>query len=248
MRIRQVALVARELEPALEELCAVFGLEVCYRDPGVEVFGLENGLMPVGDTFLEVVSPVREGTSAGRLLDRRGGDGGYMVIVQDEDLAAHRRRLQDLGVRIVWEATLPDIATVHLHPRDVGAAILSLDVADPPESWRWAGPDWQARVRTGLVDRIVGVELQGSDPVALAQRWAQVLDRPARSLPDGTQHIDLEGGALRFVPDRDGRGEGVSGVELRVVDRPRLLDAAASRGLAVGKDGVEVCGTRFRLA
>src|SRR5205814_906057 len=83
---------------------------------------LHNAVMPVGQTFLEVVSPVREGTTAGRLLDRRGGDGGYMVILQTADLRADRTRLAALGVRIVWQVELDDIATVHLHPRDLGGA------------------------------------------------------------------------------------------------------------------------------
>src|SRR2546425_11952165 len=101
--------------------------------------------MPVGATFLEVVSPVREGTTAGRLLDRRGGDGGYMVILQTADLRADRARLAALGVRIVWQVELDDIATVHLHPRDLGGAIVSLDQPVPPESWRWGGPEWQGK-------------------------------------------------------------------------------------------------------
>ncbi len=61
MRIRQIALVTRELAPVVETLEQVLAVEVCFRDPGVGVFGLENALFPIGDTFLEVVSPVREG-------------------------------------------------------------------------------------------------------------------------------------------------------------------------------------------
>ena len=82
MRIRQIALVARELEPTVSAICDVLDLEVGFRDPGVKLFGLSNAVIPVGDTFLEVVSPTKKDTTAGRLLDRRGGDGGYMVILQ----------------------------------------------------------------------------------------------------------------------------------------------------------------------
>src|SRR5207249_4563439 len=145
VHIRQVALVARELEPVVADLTAVLGIEVAFRDPGVAAFGLHNAVMPIGETFLEVVSPVREGTTAGRLLDKRGGDGGYMVILQTADLRADRARLGALGVRIVWQVELDDIATVHLHPRDIGGAIVSLDQPVPPESWRWGGPEWRGR-------------------------------------------------------------------------------------------------------
>ncbi len=97
--MRQVALVGRDLAAPVNDLCAVLDLQIAYRDPGVEAFGLHNALLPIGDTFLEVVSPLRPDTSAGRLLDRRKGDGGYMVIVQSEDLEADRKRMAEVGVR-----------------------------------------------------------------------------------------------------------------------------------------------------
>ena len=60
MRLRQVALVARDLERSVGELCDVLGIEVAYNDPNMVVFGLVNAVMPIGNTFLEVVSPAKE--------------------------------------------------------------------------------------------------------------------------------------------------------------------------------------------
>lgn len=247
MRIRQVALVAADLEPALATLCDVLGIEVCYRDPGVATFGLVNGVMAVGDTFLEVVSPAKPGTSAGRLLERRGGDGGYMVILQTADLEEERRRVKELRVRVAWEARLDDAATLHLHPRDVGAAILSFDWMRGWADWRWAGPDWESKVRRDRTTRITAAELQAPDPAALASRWSAVVARPARETGDGEHTIELDSGRLRFVPDRDGRGEGLGGVEVSVADRVGLERRARARGLSIAGDVVEICGTRFRL-
>jgi hypothetical protein len=76
VRLRQAVLVARDLDAVVAELREALGLGEPFRDPGVGAFGLRNAVMALGDTFVEVVSPVREGTSAGRHLDRRGGDGG----------------------------------------------------------------------------------------------------------------------------------------------------------------------------
>ena len=87
--IRQIAFVARDLEPVEAHLTAVLGVDVCFRDPGVGEFGLHNALWPIGHRFLEVVSPTQAGTSAGRFLDRRGGDGGYMVITQADSYETH---------------------------------------------------------------------------------------------------------------------------------------------------------------
>jgi catechol 2,3-dioxygenase-like lactoylglutathione lyase family enzyme len=218
-RLRQVALVARDLDAAVAALCDVLGVEVCFRDPGVGFFGLHNALMPVGDTFLEVVSPLREGTAAGRHLDRRGGDGGYMAMFQVDDLAAERARVEALGVRVVWQGDGEGISGLHLHPADLGAAIVSLDQPTPPESWGWAGPSWPEHVRTGVVQRIAAVELQSDDPEGLAQRWRRVLGGEAMA-------------GVRVVPAEDGRGEGIGGLDMVATDRNRAgerLDVAGVR-------------------
>ncbi len=245
MHIRQIALVARELEPVVADLTAVLGIEVGFRDPGVAEFGLHNAVMPVGQTFLEVVSPVREGTTAGRLLDRRGGDGGYMVILQTADLGADRKRLAALGVRVVWQVELDDIATVHLHPRDIGGAIVSLDQPVPPESWRWGGPEWRARVRTDVVRGITNATIQAEDPSRMAARWAEVLGLPAPRGPEAM--LRLSPGAIRFVPITDGHGEGVRALGVTATDAERALATARARGLAVSGRSVSVGGVHVEL-
>ena len=78
MRLRQIALVARDLRPVEETICETSGLEVCFRDPGLSFFGLRHGLYPIGDHILEVVVPKQPGTTEERFPDRRDGDGGYL--------------------------------------------------------------------------------------------------------------------------------------------------------------------------
>lgn len=246
MRIRQLAMVARELDPIVDDLCAVFGVETCYNDPSVGEFGLHNALMPFNNRFLEVVAPVRQGTTAGRLLEKRGGDGGYMVIVQVEDHAAQRKHVEDLGAKIVWEVTLPEAATFHLHPKDLGA-ILSFDVADPPESWLWAGP-WEDKIRTDIVQDFAGVEIQSHDPKMTAERWGQLVQRPATEAGPGRYEIDLSGDVVRFIKAADGRGPGMSGIDVRVNDRDHILATARARNLPIHADRITIGGTHFRLA
>ena len=130
IQLRQIALVAHELKPVVDDLCGVFGIKPCFVDEGVGVFGLENMLMPVGRNFLEVVAPVEENTAGGRYLDRRGGDGGYMVICQGGDLEtqqAVRQRALDAGVRIAMESERENHNICQLHPRDMIASFLEID-------------------------------------------------------------------------------------------------------------------------
>ena len=245
MRLRQVALAAHDLDAVVGELSAVLGIAVSVNDPSVGVFGLRNAVLPVGDTFLEVVSPVQADTAAGRYMARRGGDCGYMVLVQSEDSDVDRRRAAQLGVRVVWSADLDDIRGTHLHPRDLGGALLSLDTAMPPASWRWAGPDWQRAVHAGVARAIVGVEMQCGEPDAVARRWAALLDRPLQGAPALGAQIALDRGVIRFTAGAAG-ADGVTVIDVAVADRARVRAAAAARGLADGDD-VVICGTRIRL-
>jgi hypothetical protein len=223
----------------------VLGIEVAFEDPGIAVFGLCNAVMPVGNTFLEVVSPVREGTTAGRHLERQGGDSGYMVIVQTPSLERDRARVEELGVRVVWQHAEKHTSTIHLHPRDVGAAILSLDQSDPWDSWDWAGPDWETAVCTDSVAAIAGVELRSEAPEARAKRWGDVLDVAPKAIGAGRFALSFAGSGVRVAA---GSPEGVAGFDLVAVEPDAVRERARARGLEVGPDGAfEIGGARIRL-
>lgn len=246
MRLRQIALVGKDLAAAKAEIVDVLGLGGDYPDPGVGKYGLKNAVWPVGDTFLEVVSPQQDGTTAGRLLEKRHGDGGYMVILQCDDLPAARARVAAEGVRVVDQFDGDGVAFTHLHPKDVGAAILSIDYMEPKERWQWGGPNWQANVKTDVTTGIVGAELQSHDPEALADRWAGVLGKPRGTVEDGFR-IQLDGGELRFVQATDGRGEGLRAFDVAAHDPDAVRARAKARGRLEEGGEVTLCGTRVRL-
>jgi catechol 2,3-dioxygenase-like lactoylglutathione lyase family enzyme len=214
MRLRQVALVAADLAAAEHRIERELGLELCHRDPGVATFGLRNALYPIGDQFLEVVSPTEPGTTAGRHIDKRGGDSGYMVILEVDHLEPLRRRFDEHGVRIVFEAVDEGIVGLHVHPADIGGAILSVDRSDTWGEWTWAGPVWRDHVRDDTVNEVLAVEIEADDPVAMATRWATVLGLDTTDTDLGCTLALPDGGEIRFVPSTE-RGEGVSGVVLR---------------------------------
>jgi hypothetical protein len=217
IRLRQVALVAADLAAVEAAIIDELGVELCYRDPDVGVFGLKNALFPIGDKLLEVVSPMTEGTTAGRQLDKRNGDGGYMVILQVDDLDAMRSRIETHDVRVVFTAPGPGITGLHLHPKDVGAAILSVDQSEHWDEWPWAGPAWRDHIATRAVTDLVSVAMQSEHPADTANRWAGVLGREVTEIGD-QYHVPLDEGVLRFVPPGDDRGDGVCAVDMRAAN------------------------------
>jgi Glyoxalase-like domain len=246
MRLRQIALVAQDLAAARADISAVLGIDYAYDDPAVGKYGLRNAVFPVGDTFLEVVSPKQPGTTAGRLLEKRGGDGGYMVILQVDDMAQARARVKNASARIADQMDKDGAAFTHVHPKDIGGAILSLDSMVPKERWEWGGPHWQAHVCTDTSVKLAGAELQARDPAQMAERWAQVLGRAA-NVDAGVWRIRLDDGEIRFSLERDGRGEGLGTFDVVVRDIDAVRAKAAARGVLDPEGGVVLAGTRVRL-
>ena len=252
LRLRQIALVAKELAPTEAELKDILGIEVCFRDPGVGHYGLENALMPIGNQLLEVVAPIQENTAGGRYLERRGGNGGYMVITQCDDHAPRRGRVEALGVRIVNQFDTDKFKNMQLHPRDTGGSFLEIDeqlgehAHDPDGPWHPAGPDWKTARRLARVTGITGAELQCDDPQRVAERWAKITEIDLIS-DKGHPTLLLENAVVRFVSCTDGRPEGLGGIDVTTADKAAIIAAAEARGALSGENQVHLCGMRVNL-
>lgn len=216
VRLRQVAFAAHDLAAAETALVDALGVRLCYRDPNVRVFGLENALFPVGDQFLEIVSPVQDDTTAGRLLAKRGGDCGYMALFQVDDLGPVEERLERAGVRVVFDAHTDEIRGLHLHPKDVPGAIVSVDVPRDPADWPWAGPGWRDHVDTSVVSAITGLTVSVDDPAAAVRIWGEVL-----GIPPVGHRLDLDDASVRFEPVGTDARRGITHLEL-ATPRPDL--------------------------
>ncbi len=237
MKLRQVAIAARQLEPYRSQLFDVLGVPADFKDPGVGEFGLENSVMALGDAFFEIVAPVQSNTAAGRTLDRAGVDAcGYMLLFQVDNYAEFDAHLLDLQLRKVWEVDRDEVSACHVHPKDMRGAIVSFDEMRPPASWIWGGPDWQAQ-RANHCSGIAGCTMSGPDPEALAQHWATILRRPAIRQDDGLR-IALDDNT--FVAFTAGSDEPrLSGMTLSVDDVAAAEQRAADAGLQLGNFAVQ---------
>lgn len=218
IRIRQIALVAADLAAAESDLSTALDVDVVFRDPGVRQFGLENALFCLGDQFLEIVSPVEEGTTAGRLLEKRGGDCGYMAIYDTDAVDALVSRATSLGVRFVWQGSVPGIRGHHMHPKDTSGTLVSVDQTEVPGEWPWAGRHWGDARQSSVARGIVSYEVAVHDVDASTARWNDI----------GILHD------VTLTP-LDDRGEGLHTVNLAAVDPTRHGEEFT------------VVGTRFRL-
>ena len=226
LRLRQIALVAPELEPAVDELQALFGLEVCFRDPGVAHFGLVNALLPLGNQFIEIVAPTRDGTAGGRYLERRGGAGGYMVITQCDDHAPRRKRVGELGVRIVNQFETHEFRNMQMHPKDTGGSFFEIDQQlgeGAHDARRSVGTRRRRELEIGAQHRSRRADLGGRSAGrrSRARRRALGGNRAnCRSTAAPRRRSNSTTATMRFVPCTDGRPEGLGGLDI-VAQRPR---------------------------
>lgn len=248
LRLRQICLVTEPIEPAASRIATIMGLNICYRDPHVCKYGLENVLLPVDATLLEIVAPTQPGTAAGRFLEKTQGRGGYMAIFCCDDPDARGRHAASLGVRT---ANVIDHAPYHgvqLHPRDCRAAFIELNHTEGSDNIRGpyppAGPDWAKAIRTDTTQALTAVEMQSPDPADLAAHWGRILELPVEPDADGVAELRLPNATFRFV---QGASEAMTALTFKVTAPETVRAAAQAQGVPLTANGFRLAGVEFRL-
>lgn len=236
LRLRQLVIAANSLEAA-DHLADILALGEPYPDPGVGEFGLENAVFAIGDQFLEVIVPTTEDAPARRFIDRFG-EGGYMVIFQVPEIGVTRARADDMGLRRVWNSDFDEISASHLHPADIGGAIVSFDQPKPPESWRWGGPDWEENSVPGA---LAGAHITCPEPAKTADRWAAVFGS-APSAEGAVQTCEAE---LTFSAASQSK---VTRFTLKLKDPSACLQRARALGCETTQDSFHLAGTQIQLS
>jgi hypothetical protein len=249
LRLRQICLVAPQLEPVVPDISDIMGLNVCYRDGNVAKYGLENALLPVDTILLEVVAPTQPGTAAGRFIEKTNGRGGYMAIFCCDDPDARGRHANAIGVRTANVIDHAPYRGVQLHPRDCRAAFIELNHTDGSDDilgpYPPAGPDWQKSIRTDVTQALTEIEMQSPDPEALAEHWGRILGLSAHKVAEGGAELALPNARFRFAA---GESEIMSGLTFKVADVAKVCNAARGKGYAVAADSFLIGGVTFRLA
>lgn len=249
LRLRQIALVAEDLETASDNMAAVLGLQVCLHDPRVGVFGLRNSLFVVGTNFIEIVSPKEEGTAAGRFFKNFEGRGGYMAIFDCPNPDERAKHANAIGVRTAYTIDRPFYTARQLHPRDARATMVEFDRSiggDEPEGfYSPAGEGWQTHIDRSVTRDLIGIEVASRTPDDIARHWGAILQRPVTSA-DGKSRVEVDNVFIDFLFE-DCPREYLKSAVLSVVDRGRMLAQAAKRGVPHGTDFVTLSGVDFKL-
>jgi methylmalonyl-CoA/ethylmalonyl-CoA epimerase len=100
-KIQHVALAVADMDAALAFYRETWGLEVSRREI-VERDQVEEAMLPLGDSFLQLIAPTSDDSTVARFLERRG-EGVHHIAYEVDDIGATLDGLRAAGAALIDE-------------------------------------------------------------------------------------------------------------------------------------------------
>jgi len=138
-RVHHVAVVVRDLDVALRFYRDQLRLPLDVVLP-IESDGVRIAFLPVGESSIELVEPMRPDTGVARFLDSRG-EGFHHVCLEVDDLGAELDRLAGEGIELIDAAPRrgAEGPVAFVHPRSCHGVLVELIEAPGGRAWRALG-------------------------------------------------------------------------------------------------------------
>ncbi|MBI5156871.1 MAG: methylmalonyl-CoA epimerase [Acidimicrobiia bacterium] len=127
LNLHHTAIAVRDLDATLRSLAGLFGVEPLTREVVAEQ-GVEEAMVPLGGSYLQVLMPLGSDTAVGRFLERRG-EGLHHVAIQVADLDAALAHLVAAGAELVdreARAGGGGHRIAFVHPRALAGTLIEL--------------------------------------------------------------------------------------------------------------------------
>ncbi len=125
--IDHVAIAVRDLEAAIAWYAQAFGAEVAHREV-VESDGVEEALLQVADSYVQLLTPTREASPVHAYLEKRG-EGIHHVAYRVADCAEALQAVKDAGGRAIDDAPRPGsrgTTVAFVHPKGAFGTLIEL--------------------------------------------------------------------------------------------------------------------------
>ena len=122
-----VAIAVHNLDAALEEYRLLFDAEPLYRET-VPDQGVEEAMVAVGGSFIQLIQPLSADTPVGRFLERRG-EGLHHMALAVADIETALAHLRSRGARLVDEEPRPGrrgARIAFVHPETFAGTLVEL--------------------------------------------------------------------------------------------------------------------------
>lgn len=127
INLHHTAIAVRDLDGTLERIAAMFQVEPLTRETVAEQ-GVEEAMIALGGSYLQVLAATDPDTPVGRFLDRRG-EGIHHIAIQVADIEAALGHLREIGVELVDEQ--PRVGggghrIAFVHPKELNGVLVEL--------------------------------------------------------------------------------------------------------------------------
>jgi methylmalonyl-CoA epimerase len=125
--VDHVGIAVPDLEAAVARYERLLGVSPSHRER-IEDQGVEEVLLPVGASFIQLLGALGPATPVGRFLERRG-PGVHHVAYRVGDLEAALAHLRDEGARLIDETPRPGsrgTLIAFAHPSAMGGVLVEL--------------------------------------------------------------------------------------------------------------------------
>jgi methylmalonyl-CoA epimerase len=130
--IDHIAIATTDLEGSLKLFADALGI-TCDHVEELPDRGIKVAMLPIGDTRIELVTPMRDGSEVSAFLEKRGG-GIHHIALKTDDVDGDIAELKQKGVRIAQEPSpgAHGCRVAFVHPKSTGGVLLELST--PPKS------------------------------------------------------------------------------------------------------------------
>jgi hypothetical protein len=226
-RIRHYVLATRDMNFVNDQLYEFLGMPAMPKPPGpgtTEAYGFYSTMMKVGTTMLEIVQPMKPDHHLAKWLDERGGDGGYMVVMQAFDDTALLARAKAEGLTLTRDMIFRGQHMMQFDYKRFGTHFELYKYA-PEDNW-WGDP-----LGRNYPPARVASEMLGCD--VAVENGAEIADQIARLFlgqREGASTVRFDNRPVNFVPVK-GKARGLVAIDLKARQPERVGDWARIAGV-----------------
>jgi methylmalonyl-CoA epimerase len=125
--IDHVAIAVKDLDAAIAYYRDTFGCDVDHREV-VERDGVEEALLKVADSYIQLLTPIRDDSPVAKFLEKKG-EGIHHVGYRVDDCAAALERVKSEGHQVLDDAPRPGsrgTTVAFIHPKTAYGTLIEL--------------------------------------------------------------------------------------------------------------------------
>lgn len=126
-QIDHIGIAVRDIDAVLDLYQNKLGMPLVHRET-LPAFSVEAALFDVGDSHIELISPLSDDSGVGRFLQKTGG-GLHHIAYRVSDIEQSLAELKRLGLRLIDESPRPGLRNsrvAFVHPSALNRVLTEL--------------------------------------------------------------------------------------------------------------------------